>query len=377
MERIKLLKLVHKVDENKLHSWLARELQGLLNYTITDTPDFIFAEPKGDEFIPVVLVAHLDTVHQKSKSKFYAPSEPTIYYDADQRVLWSPDGLGADDRAGVFAALELVRKFNVAVLFTHGEESGGTGAKAFTTAYPDRTKDYKMMIQLDRRGRRDAVFYSNNSTDFHDYIVEAGFVKAFGSFSDISIIAPKWRINSVNLSVGYEDEHTKTEHLFVDHLLETISKVSNLLDQPILEFKYEAWSYGYNSYNKGSYYLWDRETNKYKEVKCTDTEYYPITGECNHGNSWDVCYCCGEAVDWDADFETVYESEDDRIGHVCCRDCYDSLGGYECVDCMTTAFESLVEYPQAIDLKLCEDCYYDIVLAGAGKKKVDKKNKKK
>ena len=57
---------------------------------ITATSHYILCE--GTE--PVMLVAHMDTV-------FKTPPK-NIYYDRRQRVMWSPQGLGADDRAGIF-----------------------------------------------------------------------------------------------------------------------------------------------------------------------------------------------------------------------------------------------------------------------------------
>ena len=53
---------------------------------------------KGD--IPIMLVAHVDTVFQ------FLPTD--IYYDKDKNVMWSPQGLGADDRAGIFAILAII-----------------------------------------------------------------------------------------------------------------------------------------------------------------------------------------------------------------------------------------------------------------------------
>ena len=52
---------------------------------VITTKEFIYAV--GD--IPIALVAHMDTV-------FKTPPED-IYYDKEKNVMWSPDGLGADD----------------------------------------------------------------------------------------------------------------------------------------------------------------------------------------------------------------------------------------------------------------------------------------
>ena len=64
---------------------------------IITTKDYIIAI--GD--IPIALVAHMDTVFKVPVSD--------LYYDRLKGVLWSPDGLGADDRAGIFAILKILQ----------------------------------------------------------------------------------------------------------------------------------------------------------------------------------------------------------------------------------------------------------------------------
>ena len=60
------------------------------------TPSYLVAI--GD--IPVGLVAHADTVFKSPPKDFF--------YDKDKNVMWSPQGLGADDRAGIFAIMKIV-----------------------------------------------------------------------------------------------------------------------------------------------------------------------------------------------------------------------------------------------------------------------------
>lgn len=112
------------------------------------TKDFIYAI--GD--IPVTLVAHMDTVF---------PSPPgNIYYDKEAGVMWSPDGLGADDRAGVFAILKIIQAgYKPSVIFTTDEEKGALGADMLSILFPEPVTETKYVIQLDRRGTSDCVFY--------------------------------------------------------------------------------------------------------------------------------------------------------------------------------------------------------------------------
>lgn len=182
-----------------------------------------FLIAKGD--IPIALVAHLDTVHiTQTKS---------LYHDQEKKVLWSPQGIGADDRAGVFAILDILRKgYRPSVIFCCDEEVGGIGASKLVLKYPKPFTDIKYLIELDRSGYDDAVFYRCNNTAFKDMILDHGFQLEWGSFSDISIIAPKWDVAAVNLSIGYYNEHSLGEIWNYAQTFETIDKVIKILEQP-------------------------------------------------------------------------------------------------------------------------------------------------
>lgn len=194
---------------------------------VVETKDYIFAEGS----IPIALVAHMDTVFMSP------PSE--IFYDEKHNVMWSPQGLGADDRAGVFAITQIVRSgLQPHIIFTTDEEIGAIGAtKLALLDCP--FEDLRYMIQLDRRGSNDCVFYDCENPEFTKYIESFGFEWSYGSFTDISELGPAWKVAAVNLSVGYRDEHTTSEVLFVNQLLSTISKVKKMLtetDIPSFEF---------------------------------------------------------------------------------------------------------------------------------------------
>ena len=192
--------------------------------------NFLIAE--GD--IPILLIAHLDTVHKKK------PRE--IYYDKENEVIWSPQGLGADDRAGVFAIIKILQSgLRPHILFTTGEETGGFGAFEVSNVYQDQPFiDLKYMIELDRQGWDDCVFYDCYNKEFIDYVESFGFTLQPGLFTDISIIAPSWKVAAVNLSIGYIDEHTICERLFVKEMYKNIDKVKNMLKDAnnISMFKY-------------------------------------------------------------------------------------------------------------------------------------------
>lgn len=223
----KRLEEILMMPEQELQTFLITELSGL-DYSINCGHDedrnilYIYAIKCSS--LPVLLIAHTDTVHD------HPPQE--IYYDDIDGSLLSPTGLGADDRAGVFAILELIKKHECDVLFTSFEEKGSLGAKQFLIDY-DKNPRYKMLVQLDSPGENGAMFYDNLSEDFQGFILSFGFVRAYGKASDIKFIAPQWNVNAVNLSVGYYHAHKKYEQLKLKHLEQTITKVEQLLSKPV------------------------------------------------------------------------------------------------------------------------------------------------
>jgi hypothetical protein len=211
------------------------------------TPAYVYAI--GD--LPVALVAHADTVFK------VPPALENFFYDQEKDVVWNPDGAGADDRAGIFAIMKIVRthKLKPHIIVTTGEESGCIGAGKLIVAEREFPGELKFMIQLDRRNQKDAVYYDCDNPKFEDFITQFGFTTEWGTLSDISLLAPAYKVAAVNLSVGYEDEHHEVERLHVNWLYETIGKVVEILhyvkDHPELEkFEYIPTVYGSYFFNR-------------------------------------------------------------------------------------------------------------------------------
>lgn len=257
---------------------------------VISTKDYIIAV--GD--IPVALVAHMDTV-------FPTPATQ-VFYDKEQGVIWSPQGLGADDRAGIFAILKILQaRFRPTVIFTTDEEIGCIGASNLALTMPKPPTDLKYIIQLDRRGTNDCVFYDCDNQEFIKYIEAFGFIENIGSFSDISMICPEWKIAGVNLSIGYVGEHSISELLYVAPMYSTIEKVKKILSQPEHQFfeyveAYSCWSL------KSTKNLWGYPTEE--DFQCDEcgrilTEFEVIPAKNAAGEELMFCPdCCSRKVDW-------------------------------------------------------------------------------
>lgn len=193
-------------------------------YTATDQPGFLYAA--GD--IPVLLVAHLDTVHQM-KPEIICISE-------DGRWMMSPQGIGGDDRCGVYMIMQIIKSVRCHVLFCEDEESGCRGARAF--AQSDLQPHVNYIVEMDRRGNNDAVFYNCHNPSFTEFICGFGFTEATGSCSDISIVAPYLQRAAVNISSGYYNEHRQHEVIDLHTLENNIQRVAQMVKQPTETFPY-------------------------------------------------------------------------------------------------------------------------------------------
>ena len=166
--------------QKELFNLMRRTYEGL---TISRKGEFVLV--KGEA--PIMLLAHMDTVH-KERVKQICKTE-------NGNVLMSPQGIGGDDRCGVYAlntvySLAPVKPW---LLFLCDEEIGCVGAGKFARRFeksllPEKLKEVKCLIEIDRKGSKDAVYYDYANDDFEDYITSKGFKTAFGSCSDISTI---------------------------------------------------------------------------------------------------------------------------------------------------------------------------------------------
>ena len=201
---------------------------------IYNTNDYIYVVGN----IPIALVAHLDTVWEEDPPVF-------VLFDPFKNVMWSPRGLGADDRAGCIAILEILQHTDLRphIILTTDEEVGGVGA-SMLAELPCPFDKLNYLIELDRRGRNDCVFYDCESKDFQAYIETFGFKTAIGTFSDVAILSGAWEVCGVNLSIGYTNEHTSHEMLFLNAMYNTITRVIKMLSvKNIPKYKWEGLAY--------------------------------------------------------------------------------------------------------------------------------------
>lgn len=254
---MKNLQRILCMPDKELGSYLISKLKKYYKNIETDRDNYIYAVGTGE----VCLVAHIDTV----RAKIHEP----VMLSVQRNVIRNVKGiLGADDRAGVYGILEVIKTCASqntplpSVLFTNYEEHGGRGVKKFIASKKFQSENIKLLVELDRKGCNEYVFYSLTlPKPIKDYIESFGFKEERGSYSDISDLTAEYLIPSVNLSVGYYSQHTSNEKLHYDELLMTIDRVVDICCDPptklhpVAKAVYGNWKGG--GYKGGTHSLGD------------------------------------------------------------------------------------------------------------------------
>lgn len=233
--------------QDELKDMLEKELVSM-GKTIQKDDGYLYA--KGTH--PVLLVAHLDTVHKESPK--------TVLYSKDGNTIMSLEGIGGDDRCGVIMILDILNKYDCSVAFFEDEEIGCVGSKLFCKSGIDLSGN-NYCVEFDRKGNNDYVFYKDYNADFEEHIKKFGFKKATGSCSDISYIAPAFKIESVNISCGYFNPHCWYEYVNIADMNDIIKRATKMVGTLTEKFEYvedkpvKSCSYGSHYYkNWGSNY---------------------------------------------------------------------------------------------------------------------------
>ena len=227
-------------NEGDIRAVVYEKLKPYVDYITVDRYGNLLAQKtyKTGHGPTILLNAHLDTVEA------FAPGRTIV----KQGAIWSSSEgiLGADDRAGVAVLLEIAKwldtsSFNgtIKFVFTVEEECGLVGARNLEEYF---LWDVDAAIVVDRRGSGDIVTSCSTIQPFCDIRYGQFFEQVArdiglthwtctaGRSSDTRIWA-EHGIQSVNLSAGYEWEHTDDEILNTDACYGTVQLIQAVLNQ--------------------------------------------------------------------------------------------------------------------------------------------------
>ena len=168
---------------------------------------------------------HIDTMHHKTPDvitqEVFVDTFGTAFVDH------ASDCLGADDGAGVFLLLEMINA-NVegTYIFHRGEERGCWGSSQVAELYPDFLKSFTHAIAFDRRANTSIITHQRGERCASDEVGNQ-LIKLFGlgyQLDDTGVYTDTAEYTHLigeclNISIGYQHEHTSQETLDTNHVL--------------------------------------------------------------------------------------------------------------------------------------------------------------
>lgn len=227
---------------------------------------------KGKSATFPCIVAHMDQVQERHSKDFIA-------YEAEDIIIgFSPkhkeqQGLGADDKCGLWIGLKCLQKFDCLKLaFFVGEEVGCKGSGMANMAF---FNDCRFVIEPDRKGSEDLITqigWTPLCSD--DFLKDIGFKKfgykeTDGMMTDIEALKDHGlMLSCINVSCGYYKPHSNEEFVykpallnclaFVEHIIKTCTQVYPHIDNTSY---YERQNYYGDIYDDYYSEIYDLLTN--------------------------------------------------------------------------------------------------------------------
>ena len=250
-------------------NWIKQNVPGAK--IVCDKPGNLYVTKGKSETYPCI-VAHMDQVQERHSKDFIA-------YEAEDIIIgFSPkrkeqQGLGADDKVGLWIGLMCLQKFDCLKLAFFVEEE--VGCRGSDKADMDFFNDCRFVIEPDRREHEDLITQIGwTSLCSDDFLKDIGYKKfdykeTNGMMTDIETLKDNGlAISCINLSCGYYKPHTDQEFVykpavsncldFVEHIIKTCKKVYPHVDDTA---RYERQNYYGDIYDDFYGEIYDMLTN--------------------------------------------------------------------------------------------------------------------
>lgn len=254
MELLKQLYQIHSPSDNEramkkfIKGYVKKHIPGV---TIKNDPVGNLYMIKGDSETYPCIVSHLDQVQKGHSRDFKAIETEDILFGYSPRHR-RREGLGADDKNGIWIALKCLEKYGcLKVAFFVSEEVGCIGSR---NADMDFFEDTRFVIEPDRRGYGDLITeISYTSLCSPEFLKDTGFEvfgyrEENGLMTDILELKEKGlKVSCINLSCGYYEPHTDDEFTVKKDLLNCLGLIEHIIENCVSVYPHENTG-GYDSY---------------------------------------------------------------------------------------------------------------------------------
>lgn len=252
LELLRSLYCIHSPSgrEKKMRKFLRRYCSSLGAEVSHDAAGNLYVTKGVADTYPCI-VAHMDQVQEQHSKDFavFMHKDTIFGFSAKSR---KQQGLGADDKNGLWVALSLLKEKSVLkCAFFVSEEVGCVGS---SQANMEFFNNVRFCLQPDRRGGGDLITSINYiqicSDEFlNDIPYEAfGYTPTNGLMTDVeALLQNGLHVACINFSCGYYHPHTDQEVTSWSELCNALDFASEIVDRCEKVYEHQALYGGYNN----------------------------------------------------------------------------------------------------------------------------------
>lgn len=272
---MRLLKKLYEISspsgkEKAMRKFIKSLLTGMkVDYT-EDKHGNIYAT-KGESDTYPCLVCHTDEVHRVRKKGYrIVESEGLIFGIND--ITKSFEGIGADDKNGIWVCIKALSEFDVLkCAFFVSEEIGCVGSRSADMKF---FEDCRFVAQCDRKGNSDFITKASGTELCSSEFIKAACLKQFGYKEEHGLMTDVMTlkenglsVSACNISCGYYNPHTGNEMTNISDLYNCYRLVRHLVNNctDVYPHEYVPVCKGYKGYGglNYDYYKYGSNTSKW------------------------------------------------------------------------------------------------------------------
>lgn len=261
MQLLKQLYEIHSPSKREkrmrkfIRWWILNNIPGA---TVTTDSNGNLLVTKGNMDEYPCIVAHMDQV-QDIHSKDFRAIETKDYIVGFSLKNKRQEGLGADDKNGVWVALKCLQKFDaIKCAFFVGEEIGCTGSSAVDLSF---FEDCRFVLQCDRRNGGDLITSVFGDLCNDDFLGDIDYEKydykpTHGLITDVATLKERGlAVCALNISCGYYEPHTDQEFTIKSELKNCLKFVCHIIEKcqkkyPHIDSSYGCFGLDWRNYDK-------------------------------------------------------------------------------------------------------------------------------
>lgn len=235
-------------NEKKMRKFLKKQIVMCGAESVVDAFGNILVT-KGESDTYPCLAAHIDQVQNIHSKDFRCIEVDDVVFGFSPKT-YQQQGLGADDKNGIFICLESLMRFDVLkVAFFVGEETGCVGSSKVDLSF---FSDCRFIIEPDRKGGADLITSMCCGQVCSDEFINVigadkfGYKEEQGSITDVGELVERGvGISCLNLSCGYHNAHTDKECTNLKELENCMNFVWHIIEnvKDVYPFKHILYSY--------------------------------------------------------------------------------------------------------------------------------------